>query len=152
MTGVKAQAEALLALADYIDASRTWDRTKHGSPEAHEAQQEMWRLHKDLTDMGPIALRAQARQVVELAEEVERLQAERDAYRGVVTKLANLSTNYPTQAITPEMLSQLFSAADAVTHDRGCEDCAGLTLDDGTLCCWTCGRAIPDALKEARHD
>lgn len=59
----KATADAaatLRALADYIEASRTWERTRHGTPEAHEAQQEMWRLHKTLTDMGPVVPRAQA--------------------------------------------------------------------------------------------
>lgn len=90
-----------------------------------------------------------AQQVDGLIARLAPLRIERDAYRGVVTKLAHLSTNHPTQTVTPEMLGQLYDAADTVTHVHGCEDCAGRTFEDGQVTCWTCGRALPSQADEA---
>lgn len=84
----------------------------------------------------------------ELREELALLRVERDAYWRGVTHYANLQTNY-RGAITRDMLDEIWQTVEQITDRYGCAECAGRTFEDGMICCWTCGREMPDAQAQA---
>jgi hypothetical protein len=77
------------------------------------------------------------------AAELAELRGTLEGARGVLTGIAHLHTNSP---LTPaENYAGVVQLVEAWTEAQGCHDCVGQTWEDGTVCCWTCGRVLPGA-------
>lgn len=101
----------------------------------------------DDTAMLAFLLHAQA-DMQTLLDALARLQEERDAYRKGITTLMNLHVNVPPIDQQRELATAAWKQAEDIVAQHGCTDCTGKTFDDGQVACWTCGRVLPDALKQ----
>lgn len=64
-----------------------------------------------------------------------------------ITKLAHIQV-HPAESYVAAC-EEMATIVRALTNEYGCEDCRGQTFEDGTLCCWTCGRELPSAQGQA---